>query len=137
MGTPGTPYSREYGDPTVNTGTPSCERQALALALALALFCYCRMPSGFPYSRKYGHPGAYIYMNMGIRGAHFWGCLYSLDTGTGVTEDMASRGIWHPRVKFSRDNCTPLGKMASPKAMGHTDSRVKNPRETGIPFFLS
>ena len=27
MGTPGSPYSREYGDPTVNTGTPSCERR--------------------------------------------------------------------------------------------------------------
>ena len=81
MGTPGSPYSREYGDPTVNTGTPSCERQALALVLALALALALFHFWEFPYSRKYGHPGAYIYVNMGIWGAHFWGCLYSLDTG--------------------------------------------------------
>ena len=50
---------------------------------------------GSPYSRKCGHPGAYIYVNMGIRGAHFWGCLYSLDTGT-----IFGGRKWSPRTNY-------------------------------------
>ena len=38
--------------------------------------------SGCPNSRKYGHGGAHIYVKIGIRDAHIWGCLFSLDTGT-------------------------------------------------------
>ena len=45
-----------------------------------------------PYSRKYGHPGAYNYVNMGIRGAHFWGCLYSLDNGLRYKRPEYHRG---------------------------------------------
>ena len=31
-----------------------------------------------------------------------------------VTEDLASQGIWHPRVKFPGDIGTPPGILASP-----------------------
>ena len=33
----------------------------------------------------------------------------------GVTGDMASQGIWHPRVKFPRDFGIPTGNLAPPR----------------------
>ena len=37
------------------------------------------------------------------------------DMVSGVTGDMASQGIWHPRVKFPRDFGIPKGNLASPR----------------------
>ena len=39
----------------------------------------------------------------------------SMLISTGVTGDMASQGIWHPRVKFPRDFGIPTGNLAPPR----------------------
>jgi len=85
MDIPGCPYSRDFGDPVVIIGTPFCRR----------LVRYGKAPTRCSSSRKYRHRGPHICVKMGIRDAHFQGCLFSLDTGVGmvVTSFGSTQGL--------------------------------------------
>ena len=47
----------------------------------------------------------------------------------GITGNMVSQGIWHPRVKFPRDFGIPTGNLAPPRFQGIWNPRVVYPRE--------
>ena len=60
----------------INTGAVERSEAARARSLSGATVGVPYAP-GCPYSRKYRHPDAHIYVNMGTRGAHIYGvCIF-------------------------------------------------------------
>ena len=58
---------------------------------------------------------------MGIRGAHFWGCLYSLDTGSQIDAGGVARTHVHT---FVRDDLWPRAFYRSTATVQTTHVRL-------------